>query len=38
MIGAILKYGTIVVAAGLVLFAILMSLGYLEYWITEVFG
>lgn len=38
MIGYILKYGAIIVAAGLVIFVILMSLGYLDYWITEVFG
>jgi len=38
MIGTVIKYGASIVAVGLVLFVILMSLGYLDYWITEVFG
>lgn len=38
MIGAILKAAAIFMAGALVLFALLMAMGYLDFWVAEVFG
>jgi hypothetical protein len=38
MIGVVLKTAMFFMAGALVLFALLMAMGYLDFWVAEVFG
>lgn len=38
MFGIVIKVAMLFMAGALVLFALLMAMGYLDFWVAEVFG
>lgn len=38
MLGIVIKAAAFIIAVALVLFALLMAMGYLDFWVAEVFG